>query len=85
MGLDVFDKTYDQLSDDEKKVWEAAYEVLRRGDRLFNMTPETTSHVGWALGFAIQTLKKTEHPQTFMMFELGYDKEAGYSIRLITP
>lgn len=84
-NLTPFEKSFDDLTDDEKLIWEAAAEVLNRGDRLYGQSPDDASHLWWALGLAIASLRgeRNQLPEdkkaAAVYLELGVD-ESGFWI-----
>lgn len=56
--LTVYQKSYKNLSNKEKKIWEVAYATLMKGGRLYGMSQSDTTHLGWAIGLIVDLIKK---------------------------
>lgn len=45
----VFDKSVIDLTPEEEQIWEAAYEELAEGNRLYGRDENDLSHIGWSI------------------------------------
>lgn len=86
METSLYNKKYEELNDEEKDIWRLSYEVLQHGDRLYGTEKFDVSHLGWAIGVLLDTLRAAhkETPDKFisMFVELGISEE-GYSICVV--
>lgn len=86
MEISPYSKKYTDLNDEEIDIWKLSYEVLQHGDRLYGTEKFDSSHLGWAIGVLLDTLRAAhkETPDKFisMFIELGISEE-GYSICVV--
>lgn len=85
-----FEKMYEELSDNEKRLWDRASEVLNEGNRLYGQSPTDSSHVWWTLGIALASLrearaeKKDDDKSVIIYLEIGID-DTGFFVAPLQP
>ena len=82
--VSVYQKDYNDLDDEEKKVWELSYEVLTHGDKLYGTSQQDYSHFSWVLGVLLNILRDAHkaRPNPNILLEIGLSED-GYGIRVL--
>ena len=79
MGL--YGTDYQDLTDQQKEMWDLAFKVLQDGQRLYGTDQEDVEHLGWMLGIIVGQMKKQAEP-TACYIEVVHD-EGGFGVSFI--
>lgn len=76
----IYEKEYESLTDEERRQWHIAYQVLADGGRLYGTHKNDVTHISWTIQQAIARLltyydglseDKQEYAGGIMFIELG--------------
>lgn len=81
---ELFGLPFTELTDEEKEILTDVKEALFKGNTLYNkQMPDSTEHVGWAVGLAAAILKESDIEDVAVAFTLHYSKEYGLGISFV--